>query len=313
MSVISSRGLCMSYGARRGVIDVDLRVNEGQIFGFLGPNGAGKSTTIRLLMGFLRAKSGEATILGHDCWHKSHVIKRDVGYVPGDLRLYPWLTARRAFRIVSQVHGRDLSPAGEQLADRFKLEPDLPVRKMSRGNRQKVGLVLSMIHHPRLLVLDEPTSGLDPLMQEELAECLREYSRAGQTVFFSSHTLSEVENLCDQVAIVRDGYIVANEQISRMKDRAPRVITVDFEESVDPGQIEWPDFLTLKRTHRQTCILEMQGSSIEFVRWAANQPIADLNIGPPSLEALFRGYYEHTAAAKGIEDQGSSEMSEDEN
>ena len=291
MSVIQAKDLCRDYGNRRGVIDVNLAINRGEIFGFLGPNGAGKSTTIRLLLGFLRASSGTAKILNKDCWSQSHQVKRDVGYVPGDVRLYPWMTANRAFKIVSRIHGRDLRDAGQQLAERFKLEVNLPVRKMSRGNRQKVSLVLAMIHEPQLLVLDEPTSGLDPLMQDELASCLREYASSGRTVFFSSHTLSEVEFLCDQIAIVRDGRIVANEPLSAMKARAPRVVQMTYENENDVRSVEWPEFLTLVQRFKTRCEFNMHGTAGDLIRWAASQPLADLEIGSPNLDALFRSFY----------------------
>ena len=291
MSVIECEKLCRDYGTRRGVIDIDLQIGRGRIFGFLGPNGAGKSTTIRLLLGFLRAGSGVARIFNQDCWSDSHAIKQQVGYVPGDVRLYPWMTPRRAFSIVSRIHGRDLHSAGEQLAERFRLETDLPVRKMSRGNRQKVSLVLSMIHEPQLLVLDEPTSGLDPLMQDELASCLREYAGDGRTIFFSSHTLSEVEDLCQEVAIVRDGRIVANESIQHMQARAPRIVRIVFAERTNVAAIAWPDFLTLKSHSEQQSVLQMTGPARQLVQWAATQPVHDLEISPPSLDALFRNFY----------------------
>ena len=173
MSVICTENLCKSYGSRRGVGDVSLSVEAGEMFGFLGPNGAGKSTTIRMLMGFLKASSGTATILGRDCWAASDLVKEHVGYVAGDVRLYSWLTARKAFQIVGEIRRTDVAEAGLKLAERFQLEVDLPVRKMSRGNRQNVALVLALAHRPRVMILDEPTSGLDPLMQDTLTECLR--------------------------------------------------------------------------------------------------------------------------------------------
>lgn len=297
MSVILTQQLCRSYGARRGIRDVDLQVGPCEIFGFLGPNGAGKSTTIRLLLGFLKADSGTATIFGQDCWRHSAAIKQDTGYVAGDVRLYPWLTVRRALRFISQVRGRDLLSAGLQLAGRFQLEPDLPVRRMSRGNRQKVALVLALAHQPRLLILDEPTSGLDPLMQDVLCQCLREHAAAGHTVLFSSHTLSEVESLCDRIAIVRDGRIVADESLTLLRSRAPRIVTITLSAAESDAPRIWPDWLQLVRRHGNTCQLRMTGPTAEFLRWAAAQDFADVSISPPSLEELFRRYYDTAAEA----------------
>jgi ABC-2 type transport system ATP-binding protein len=311
MSMLETSGLTMSYGSRRGIQDVSLQIESGEIFGFLGPNGAGKSTTIRILMGLLRASAGHAHIFGLDCWKKGSVIRRDTGYVAGDVRLYPWLTLNRGLKILSQLHGRSLQSEGRQLAARFRLEPDLQVRQMSRGNRQKVALVLALAIRPRLLILDEPTSGLDPLMQDTLMVCLRELAAEGRTILFSSHTLSEVESLCDRIAMIRAGRIVEYDSLISLKAKAPRRIQIQL----SPGQMapaDWPasvrvlwqpqhttgqqatqqDLLSLPPGQlSQTCLLELRGSSGEFLSWAAGQRFADVSIGAPSLDILFRSCY----------------------
>lgn len=291
MTVVHTRNLCLSYGPRRGVQNVNLQISAGEIFGFLGPNGAGKTTTIRILLGFLKSGSGSASVLGMNCWTDSDRIRLDVGYVAGDVRLYPWLTTRRALTISGQIRHRDVMTEGLTLADRFRLEVDLPVRKMSRGNRQKVALVLALAHRPKLLILDEPTSGLDPLMQDTLCDCLREMAKEGRTVFFSSHSLSEVESLCDRIAIVREGAIVADETIASLKSRAPRIVTMTLAEGVRSESIAWPEGLTFLTQFRQSVRLQLVGSATEFVCWAAQQNPADVAIGTPNLEELFRSYY----------------------
>lgn len=295
MPVIDAKRLTKSYGARRGIREVDLSVDQGEIFGFLGPNGAGKSTTIRVLLGFLKAGSGTASIFGRDCWQESESIKADVGYVAGDVRLYSWLTARRAFQIVGEIRGRNVDQRGMELAERFRLEPDLPVRKMSRGNRQKVALVTALAHEPKLVVLDEPTSGLDPLMQDTLMECLREMATNGHTVFFSSHTLSEVDSLCDRVAIVRDGQIAACEALTAMKSRAPRRVSLRMNSVEDADRLELPDFA--KNISRQAAAVEFDliGTAAELTRWAATLSMTDIAIGQPNLETLFRRHYQTEA------------------
>ena len=312
MSVIVAKDLCRAYGSRRGISDVNLTINAGEIFGFLGPNGAGKSTTIRVLMGLLRATSGTARIFGQDCWNDGSTIRKDVGYVAGDVRLYSWLTTRRGLRMISKIHGRDLLPDGLRLAERFRLEPDLVVRKMSRGNRQKVALVLALAHSPRLVILDEPTSGLDPLMQDTLMMCLRELASEGRTVMFSSHTLSEVETLCDRIAIVRDGQIVEDSRLIDLKAQAPRQIVVTLQEQQRASDIQWPSGVEVKyepsnspgqyaatiallvppSLRQRTCVLELLGTSTPFMQWAAGQNFADVVIGSPALEVLFRRYYQ---------------------
>lgn len=316
MQVIETRLLMRRYGSRRGIADINLAISSGEIFGFLGPNGAGKSTTIRVLMGLLRADSGVAQIFGRDCWSDGTEIRREVGYVAGDVRLYPWLTIRRALAMLSRIHHRSLNQKGFELAERFQVEPDLPVRKMSRGNRQKVALVLALAHEPKLVILDEPTSGLDPLMQDTLMSCLREMAASGRTVMFSSHTLSEVEALCDRIAIVRDGRIVEDSTVGRLKAQAPRQIVVTLHTGQDHRNLRWPDSVVVRslpsspllaaesssaegvteagNRRVKTCELELIGSSVSFMSWAAAQGFADIMIGPPSLEVLFRKYYETT-------------------
>jgi beta-exotoxin I transport system ATP-binding protein len=292
VNVINTECLSRWYGKRVGIETVDLQVNEGDIFGFLGPNGAGKTTTIRVLLGLLRPSSGAATILGLDCWRQSHRIKRQIGYLPGDLRLYPWFTAESALRLVGRIRGQDLAQFGAVLTERFLLDPRLVVRKMSRGTRQKLGIVLALAHRPQLVVLDEPTFGLDPLMRDELARCLRELAADGHAVFFSSHSLSEVEQLCDRVAVVRAGRIVANEQVDTLRRKACRAVSLRFRDIESANNIAIPDFLGVVDRTGTTWQCDLVGSAPELVRWAAQQPIDDIAIGPPNLESLFRRFYQ---------------------
>ena len=266
-------------------------MSAGSVFGFLGPNGSGKTTTMRVLMGMLRATSGTAHIFGLDCWLDSHHIKTDVGYLPGDLRLYPWLTCESALCIMAGVRHLDLASRGHELADDFGLEVDVPVRNMSHGMRQKLGLILALAHHPKLLILDEPTTALDPLMQEKLFTRLRSMTDQGHTVFLSSHTLSEVERLCDRVAILREGRLVADERIESLRRRAERRIHIVWRESVDFDAIDAPSSLRLIRSGGGQWEATLAGPVTDLVSWCAGQPIADVSIGHPDLGILFRSYY----------------------
>lgn len=293
MGAIHIEKLTKHYGARVGVDALDLIVPEGQIFGFLGPNGSGKTTAIRLLMGFLRPDAGEARIFGRDCFHEGRRIRRDVGYLPGDLRLYPWLTCRAALRICSKTRRQNLTSAGLALADELLLEHDIPVRRMSHGTRQKLGLVIAMAHAPRLLILDEPTATLDPLVQATLFTHLRRLAASGRTVLFSTHILSEAEELCESVAILRAGRLVENASLSQLRNRAGRCFTIIWKSGAGPIP-DPPDFLRLRARESHRWSGEIDGPAMPLIRWCADRPVEDLSIGTADVAAVFRSYYAAT-------------------
>lgn len=287
MTVIATRALTRTYGSRRGIEAVALSVPEGSLFGFLGPNGAGKTTTIRVLLGFLRPSSGAAAIFGLDCWGRSKEIKAEVGYVPGDLRLPPWFTGSKALSLFSAVRAREMVTHGRELAEMLELDLSVRVRNMSRGMRQKLGLILAMAHRPRLLVLDEPTSGLDPLMQDRFREILRTRARDGCTVFFSSHTLSEVEALCDRVAIVREGKIVADSSLADLQRQAGHEVMIRWKGEAPAA----PGFLKV-RAEGSVWHATLDAPVEQLVAWLAGKGVEDLTVGRPDLETLFRRYYQ---------------------
>jgi ABC-2 type transport system ATP-binding protein len=297
LSVIVAERLTKRYGQRVGIDGLDLTVGEGTVFGFLGPNGSGKTTTIRLLIGLLRATAGVGRVFGLDCWNASHRIKHDIGYVPGDLRLYRWLNCDRALRILSMVRGRNLTTPGRRLAEAFELDPTVAVRHMSRGMRQKLGLVLALVHEPRLLILDEPSTGLDPLMQDRLYTQLRALAAKGHTVFFSTHTLSEVELLCDRLAILREGRVVEADSVQNLRSRAARAVSIRWATSVEPQSIRPPSFLYVLQRNGREWRATLAGPTLPLVQWCAAQPIEDLAIESPDLTGLFRSYYRDRGAA----------------
>ncbi len=290
-NAIETQTLTRRYGSRRGIDEVTLGVPAGSLYGFLGPNGAGKTTAIRVMLGFLRPTSGAARIHGLDCWRQSRRVKADVGYVPGDLRLYPWLNGRRALRLVGAARKKDLTRRGRDLAEMLDLDPGVTVRRMSRGMRQKLGLIMALAPEPRVLILDEPTSALDPLMQERLREHLRGLARAGHTVFFSSHTLGEVEQLCDRVAIVRDGRLVTEGTLEEMRRRAGHEVTSrwagDASEPPEP-----PPVLRVVRREGPTWVCDHHGPMAPLLAWLEGRAVEDLSISRPDLETLFRRFYE---------------------
>jgi ABC-2 type transport system ATP-binding protein len=290
--VLQTESLTRTYGSRRGIDDVNLAIAEGALYGFLGPNGAGKTTTIRCLLGFLRASSGSARIFGLDCWKHSRAIKADVGSIPGDLRLYPWLTGHAALRLFGLIRRRDIRALGTQLADEFELDLRVKVRQMSRGMRQKLGLILALAHEPKLIILDEPSSALDPLMQDRLRAMLKRMAARGQTVFFSSHTLNEVEALCERVAIVRAGRIVADSTLDDLRRQAKHEFEITWADNMGDRTTP-PDFADIKAKSASKWTGSVDDGSLRpMLDFLAGKPIDDIRIARPDLETLFRRYYE---------------------
>ena len=220
MNAIHTEGLCKSYGSREVLHGLTVSIGEGKLVGFLGPNGAGKTTTIRVLLGLLRATAGRASLLGQDCWSDGHAIRKEVGYLPGELHFYRGLTGRRTLEFLSSARRLDCKAEAARLQERFDLDLDLRVRSYSSGMKQKLGLIQALMHRPRLLILDEPTNGLDPLIRRELYDELRTVVAEGRTVLFSSHTLSEVDELCEEVIILRGGRIVEHDRVDSLRRRA---------------------------------------------------------------------------------------------
>ena len=286
---IRTKQLCKSYGGRVGVAALDLLVEEGAVFGLLGPNGAGKTTTMRLLLGFLRADSGVARVFGLDCRRESARIKRSLGYLPGDLRLPLWMTGREGLRIIGAVRGMDLQERGRELGEYLELDLELDVRSMSRGMRQKLGILLALVHEPRLLILDEPTTGLDPVTQDRLYTLLRERAAGGATIFFSSHVLSEVEGLCDRVAILRRGRLVADEPLDRLRASAGRMVRILW----SPGTSLSGSPPGLRELQREGNLWQglLQGPVRPLIDWLQPQDYADLVIEEPDLDSLFLRFY----------------------
>ena len=235
MAAIETDGLTKFYGDARGIEDVTLSVEEGEAFGFLGPNGAGKTTTIRTLLDLLHPSGGSARIFGLDSRRDSVAIRARLGNLPGDFGYGRRASGREALGLLARLRGLEGIGRAEELARRFHADLDRPLGELSRGNRQKVGLILALFHSPELLILDEPTSGLDPLMQEEFLALVREERERGRTVFVSSHELDEVERVCDRVGIIRDGRLIAVEGVAELLDRATerRRVEVEFAEPVE--------------------------------------------------------------------------------
>ncbi len=292
---VSASRLTKTFGSRRGVVDVDLRVRRGEVFGFLGPNGAGKSTTIRLMLGLYRPTAGEITVLGRDPLLDGVAMRAKVGYLPGELALFPRLTGREHLEWFSRARAMRSTTYRDELVERFTVELDRPVRALSKGNRQKIGIVLAFMHRPELLVLDEPTSGLDPLLQDEFAQLLRETAADGRTVFLSSHELDEVQRIADRVAIIREGRIVVTDGVEQLRRSAPRTVEFVFEREVDPGAFSGVDGVRLIENVDHRMRLAFSGAIAPLLRVAAELEPVDMTARAADLEELFLTYYRDDA------------------
>jgi len=291
-AAIETHKLTKWYSHRsRGIIDVDLVVETGQIFGFLGPNGAGKSTTIRLLFDLIRPTSGSAQVLGMDVHRDRLSIDRRASYVPGELSLYGELNGRQLLTYLGNLHGKVDAAYRDKLIERLELDPTKRIKSLSRGNKQKVGLVAAFMTRPELIILDEPTAGLDPFIQLEFEDLCEEARSDGRTVFISSHQLPEVEHLCDRVGIIREGRLLAVESIATLKARALHRLEIDFGGPVKaeafakvPGV---RDVTVDDGTLRCTVI----GSIDALVKTAARYEVLNLHSIDTSLEEIFLAYY----------------------
>jgi ABC-2 type transport system ATP-binding protein len=297
-SAIETSGLTKRYGSTIAVADLNLRVEPGQIFGFLGPNGAGKSTTIRMLLALQRPTQGDAILLGLDAAEDSVEIHRRIGYLPGDLELFPRLTGRQHIAWFLRARGVHDGSLAEQLAERFKAVVDRPVRELSKGNRQKIGLVLAFMHQPELLVLDEPTSGLDPLMQHEFEDLLRETADQGRTVFLSSHDLDEVQRITDRIGIIKEGRLVAEDTVDGLRRAAPQTMEVRFRHPVDPSGLKAVPGVTVTACEGLRVTLQVTGEIGPVLKVIASHDPVDLISRPADLDELFLDFYRDSAAAE---------------
>lgn len=292
MDAIEIRELTKSYGRARGVVDIDLSVPTGTVFGFLGPNGAGKTTLIRVLMDFLRPTRGTATLLGFDSRRDSVEVHRRVGYLSGEPGLYEQMTPRELLDWLSRLRGCRDEARIDELCARFAVELDRPIRALSKGNRQKVALVQAFMHRPELVILDEPTSGLDPLVQHEFQQLVREVAADGATVFLSSHVLDEVQHLCDHVGIIREGRLVAVASIAELRARALRQVTIRFAHAIDPTAFAALPGVFGVQVDGATLHCRVAGDTGALVTLAASFDVVDFVSAAADLDDLFLQFYE---------------------
>jgi ABC-2 type transport system ATP-binding protein len=290
-AVIRTDRLTKSYGKHRGITDISIEVRPGEVFGFLGPNGAGKTTTVRTLLDFIRPSSGGATIFGMDTRERSTEIKRRLGYLPGELSLYENGTGADILHHFAHLRGGVDWAYVEQLAARLNANLGQRTRTLSQGNKRKIGLIQAFMHRPDLIVLDEPTNGLDPLVQQEFYALVAEMRAGGHTVFLSSHNLPEVERICDRVAIIREGRLVAVEEIQALKQRALRRLEIDFARPVPASAFAAVSGVRDVSMAGSVLSCTVEGSLDSLVKAAAQFEVTNIISHEPSLEEIFLAYY----------------------
>jgi ABC-2 type transport system ATP-binding protein len=292
--VLMTQGLTKSYGRIRALRGIDLHVQQGEIVGFLGPNGAGKTTTIRCLLDLIRPDGGTARVLGLDPQADSVAVRARTGYLPGELNLESNLRVERALRYFGQLRDNKIDQSFvRRLAERLDLDLSMPIKNLSKGNKQKIGVVQALMARPALLLLDEPTAGLDPLMQQEVYRLLREARADGATVVFSSHIISEVEALADRVAIIREGLIAEEAEPGRLISMALRRARIRFKQPVDPGPLAAIEGVTvLSEANGLTVTLQVSGEMDGLIKALAALPVSDFETEHPGLEEVFLAYYQ---------------------
>lgn len=296
--VVSLSKVEKKFGKFQALKDVTFDVNKGEVLGFIGPNGSGKSTTIRILLGMLKKSGGQATIFGKDVWKDDTEIHKDISYVPGDVYLWPNLTGGEIIDLLLRLNGQKRTKKTEDLIEKFQLDPKKKARTYSKGNRQKIALVAALSQEAELYIFDEPTSGLDPLNEKSFQEEVMELKEAGKSILLSSHILSEVEKMCDRIAIIREGEIIETGDLTSMRHLTRMEITVETKMPLDgveqlPG-VHKVDFS--EEVHQQAVLSVDREQMTQIMNFLAEKQIVNLTSTPPTLEDLFMRYYEKQGA-----------------
>ena len=290
MNVIQIKQLTKDYGNNKGVFDLDLSVKKGEVFGFLGPNGAGKTTTIRHLMGFIHPGSGECFINGLDCSKQSDIIQKSLGYLPGEIAFMDDMGGLQFIKFIAEMKGIKDFHLAEELIDMFGLDPSGKIKKMSKGMKQKIGIVCAFMHNPDILILDEPTSGLDPLMQNKFLELILSEKEKGKTIFMSSHSFEEIERTCDRTAIIKEGRLVAIEDMKILSQTKQKsyIITFVTEEMASSFTKEYGK---VKERRGNLVTVYVKGDIMPLIHTLDKYGITNLDVKTQTLEELFMHYY----------------------
>lgn len=295
--MLEVQNLTKRFKNGKGIFDVSFSIKKGEVFGFLGPNGAGKSTTIRHIMGFMKPDNGFVKINGLDTWKKQGEVQRLIGYLPGEIAFIEGMTGKSFLHFMAEMQGlKDLSLQNE-LIERFQFDVNTPIRKMSKGMKQKVGIVAALMHDPEVIILDEPTSGLDPLMQKVFIELVLEEKIKGKTFLMSSHSFPEMERTCDRAAIIKDGVVIAVKDIHELQSMQRKLFEVTFSTPSDAREFLKAD-LQFESHDGNRVRVAIQGNYDQFIEETAKYPVRNIEIYTQNLEDVFMNYYDKTGASK---------------
>lgn len=292
MEIIKAENLTKYYGKSRGIVNLNLTVNQGEFFGFIGPNGAGKSTTIRTLLGLIKQTSGTATVFGKDITKEKQAVLQNIGYIPSEALFYSGMRVKDVLKLSADLRKKDCTKQAKILCERLQLDTSRRVNELSFGNRKKVSIVCALQHNPELLILDEPTGGLDPLMQKEFFDILRERNNDGATIFMSGHILSEIQQNCTRAAIIRDGEIIACDDIDVLSKTNTKRITV-----CGTANLENLNGVRDKKEAQSSVSFLYNGDMNSLLNVLSSGQISDLTITEPDLEEVFMHYYEKDGEA----------------
>ena len=290
MSIIEISDVTKDYGDNRGIFNLSLTVNKGEIFGYLGPNGAGKSTTIRHLMGFIHADKGTCKIKGYNCYKDSKKIQKFVGYLPGEIAFMDDMKGMEFIKFIADMNGMTDLTRAHELIELFELNPHGKIKRMSKGMKQKIGLVCAFMNDPEILILDEPTSGLDPLMQNKFVDLILEEKKKGKTVLMSSHIFEEIEKTCDRTAIIKEGKLIAVENMKELKSNKKKIYEIVFASEEMTKNFLKENFDS-KLINNNTLNVSIKRDLNEFIKTLGNYDVLSLNVKTQTLEDLFLHFY----------------------
>ncbi|MFC3748259.1 ABC transporter ATP-binding protein [Paenibacillus sp. GCM10012306] len=296
--MLTVQGLTKRFANGKGITDVSFSVRKGEVFGFLGPNGAGKSTTIRHIMGFMKPDRGIATVAGLDVWKAQGSVQKHIGYLPGEIAFIDGMTGKGFLDFMAKMQGLKDFTKRSALIERLQFDAGTPIRKMSKGMKQKVGIVAAFMHSPEVMILDEPTSGLDPLMQKVFIELVLEEKAAGTTFLMSSHSFQEIERTCDRAAIIKDGRIITVKNIHELQSMQRKLFDVVFEHSDEADRFCSEGSLHVESRDGSRVRVAVQGNYDQFIRETAKYSIRSLDVFTQNLEDIFMNYYEREGQAR---------------